>query len=144
MSEETSDLIKQIVKIISPSIAQLFIILFLFNNIPNQNLITFLLIIIATNLSFKLFQGQPIIKEWIKTSISIIIITTALYFLIKWFGAMGGLFGVLFILIFVGLAIFQNWKLYDRLTTWGALRIKGKTKEAFRIKEETNDKENHL
>jgi hypothetical protein len=52
-------------------------------------------------------------------------------------GGVVGVFAVsiLLLVFFVAWALYQNWKVYDAVTSWGAKRIKGKTKDDFDLAE---------
>ena len=59
-----------------------------------------------------------------------------LYSLVGFWGAMAlTSFAIALLFIMAGVLIWQNWKIYDSVTSWGAKRIKGETKEEFNLKE---------
>jgi hypothetical protein len=85
-----------------------------------------------------LFINELDIKVWFKKQITTIVLMTTLYGLYKLAGVVGtialALLSIVILLFFAGMSIYQNWNIYDAVTTWGAKRILGKTKKEFNLK----------
>lgn len=86
-----------------------------------------------------LFKDDLSLKSLFKSQSIVVCVMLLIYFLYKLMGLWGVIasatFGVLILFIFAGFSIYQNWKVFDAVTTWGAKRIRGKTKKDFDLKE---------
>jgi hypothetical protein len=98
-----------------------------------------LMTILIVNTLFEILQDTLTLKKWVKTSV----ITSLLIGLIYGTYRLAGFFGIvgiaiasvvvlLSMLVFI---LYNNWKLYDAVTTWGAERVRGKHKREFDLKE---------
>jgi hypothetical protein len=103
-----------------------------------RNLITILLTIISVNLSFKLFEGKPIIKEWFNAIFWAVVIVSFIYLVVYWLGAYGLIGSLLIVSALAGYRIYLGWSLFDKVTTWGAERLTGKHNDNFDIKDLKN------
>jgi len=133
------DLIKTIAYMIWKPALQSIIVIVLLLSIE-RNYITILLTIISVNLYFKLtdsliYKEKPIIKEWFNSIFWTIIIVSAIYFVVFLLGAYGLIGSILIVLIIAGYKIYLGWDAFDKVTTWGAERLKGKHNKNFNLEE---------
>lgn len=110
------------------------------------NLLVIVLVILFWNLTFKLwreieYREVPSLKGWFKSIVLNITITIFFYYFILFLGGYGLLGLSIILLAFAVLRIWQNWKLYDAVTTWGAERITGRSDKSFNIEEVLKDGE---
>jgi len=106
---------------------------------PSINLPKLLFIIIFWNTIIDILVYEPDLKRWIKSTsftAAFVFIIWAAYQLAGFYGVVGlTLIGFLVMGFFVAATLYSNWKLYNAVTTWGAMRIKGRTKEPFKLNE---------
>jgi predicted RND superfamily exporter protein len=85
------------------------------------------------------FSEVPKISRWLKIagySVTFFTVIVAIYFFFGLFGVIGlSIAAITILAIMLGMILYNNWKLFDRVTTWGAERIKGKHKEDFKLEE---------
>jgi uncharacterized membrane protein len=107
--------------------------------VPKSFLNILAIIIFINTVLDILFTDELNIKKLLKKHLITIVFMSVLYLLYKVVGLWGTLstflLGILILLFFAGMSIYQNWNVYDAVTTWGAKRIKGQTKKEFDLKE---------
>jgi hypothetical protein len=107
--------------------------------VPKSFLNILAIIIFINTVIDILFTDELDIKKLLKKHLITIVFMSVLYGLYKVVGLWGTLstflLGILILLFFAGMSIYQNWNVYDAVTTWGAKRIKGQTKKEFDLKE---------
>lgn len=108
------------------------------------NIITVVLSVLVWRLVFKLWKEiddgeKPVFYSWLGVILFTSGITLLLYLLFYFIGGYGFVGLLIFLLGMAGVRIWQNWKLYDAVTTWGAKRIKGEVVESFNIEEVLTD-----
>lgn len=99
--------------------------------LPKKSLLTINLTILTVVLANKLITSlllkkKPIIKDWIKTIISVVTFVTIFYYLIRFLGGYGVIGLIIIILLFVTYRIIKGWKLYKYTCVWVSDMIKGK------------------
>ena len=118
----------------------LLIIITLSSLITNLNIVTINLTILTWVLSFKLVKeasdnDKPILYDWIKTIILSVVVTSFFVLLFIFFGGYGLLGLIIVMFLMATHVIYNNWRLFDKATTWGAERVKGLHNENFNFEE---------
>lgn len=103
--------------------------------LPNKTVVSIGLAVLTWQYLLLLFSTKPKPKQWVFT-----LLFTAAFFLafglLSWALGFAGAVGVLLapiviILLLVVWKLWENWALYDAVTTWGAERLRGKHKREF-------------
>ena len=106
--------------------------------LPSISIFTIMLSTLVWIYLFDLWKGAPTPKSWVKKflyTFSVFLVLAVAYYLFGFLGLFGAAAGTIIILLsFASFAIWQNWKVFDAVTSWGAERVKGKHKKSFDIK----------
>ena len=132
-------LIKDVWDLVWLNVVRSFAIILGIILVPKSFLNILAIIIFINTVIDILFTDELDIKKLLKKHLITIVFMSVLYGLYKVVGLWGTLstflLGILILLFFAGMSIYQNWNVYDAVTTWGAKRIKGQTKKEFDLKE---------
>jgi hypothetical protein len=143
MSSDVKDMLVLVWYNIKMPLFKTLLIVFTFLSLPNKNFFTLALTVLVYSYGFDLFTRKPKFSRWLKnfaTTSSVFLVMAAIYFFFGLFG-LGStiLAGLVVLVLWVVYLLWVQWDTYDAVTSWGADRITGKTKENFDLEKVIKD-----
>jgi amino acid transporter len=122
-----------LIKPLIPQIVLISIIYLVLLLIPNKNLVSINLAILAPVLLYKLWERKPELKDWAKAIIITICWTSGFLILFQLLYQLSGLWGIfgliITLILIIAFRIIKGWKLFAYTVNWGANILHGRPED---------------